>query len=52
MHVATSTVDKLLDYCFNTKEDGLRSINSVRSIYQLIDKNEKYSQIKTDKIDG
>lgn len=40
MHVATSTVDKLLDYCFHTPEDGLRSINSVRSILQLIEKNE------------
>ncbi|MEL7599885.1 MAG: glycosidase [Proteiniphilum sp.] len=40
MHVATSTVDKLLDYCLHTPEDGLRSINSVRSILQLIEKNE------------
>jgi len=51
MHVATSTVDKLLDYCFNTKEDGLRSANSVRSIFQLIEKNENYSQKKREKID-
>lgn len=51
MHVATSTVDKLLDYCFNTKEDGLRSANSVRSIIQLIEKNENYSQKKREKID-
>lgn len=49
MHVATSTVDKLLDYCFNTKEDGLRSANSVQSIFQLIKKNENYSQKKREK---
>lgn len=39
MHVAESTVDRLLDYCFNTPADGLRSIESVRNIYKLVDKN-------------
>jgi 4-O-beta-D-mannosyl-D-glucose phosphorylase len=42
MHVATSTVDKLLDYCFHTPEDGLCSTNSVRTILKLIKKNEKF----------
>lgn len=40
MHVATTTVDQLIDYCMNTPEDGLRSATSVRTINQLIDKNE------------
>ena len=25
MHVATSTVDRLVDYCLNTPSDGLRT---------------------------
>lgn len=39
MHVAESTVERLLDYCFNTPADGLRSIESVRNIYKLVEKN-------------
>ncbi|MGZ3778976.1 MAG: glycoside hydrolase family 130 protein, partial [Mucilaginibacter sp.] len=39
MHVATSTVDKLLDYLMNTPADGLRSASSVQSIYTIIRKN-------------
>lgn len=41
MHVATSTIDKLVDYCLNTPEDGLRSTNSVLSILRLIEKNKQ-----------
>ncbi len=41
MHVATSTIDKLVDYCMNTPEDGLRSQTSVESIKKMIDKNKK-----------
>ena len=40
MHVATSTVDQLLDYCLNTPEDELRSAASVKTINELIDKNQ------------
>ena len=39
MHVATSTVEQLVDYCLNTPEDKLRSAESVRKINELIDKN-------------
>lgn len=39
MHVATTTVDKLVDYCVNTPSDGLRSAASVQSINDLISKN-------------
>lgn len=35
LHVATSTVDKLVDYCLNTPEDGLYSKTSILSINQL-----------------
>lgn len=41
LHVAESTVERLLDYCFNTPSDGLRSIESVKAIYGLVDKNRK-----------
>jgi len=41
MHVATSTVDKLLDYVLNTPADGYRSATSVQSIKALIAKNKE-----------
>lgn len=41
MHVATSTIDKLVDYCMNTPVDGLRSETSVQNIMKLIEKNRK-----------
>ncbi len=39
MHVATSTIDQLVDYCINTAEDKLRSAASVQAINELIDNN-------------
>lgn len=39
MHVATSTVDRLIDYCMNTPEDGYRTAVSVETIKKLIAKN-------------
>lgn len=39
MHVATSTVDRLVDYCMNTAPDGLRTGASVEILNKLIDKN-------------
>jgi 4-O-beta-D-mannosyl-D-glucose phosphorylase len=41
MHVATSTVDRLLDYVLNSPADGYRSAVSVESIKELIAKNKK-----------
>jgi 4-O-beta-D-mannosyl-D-glucose phosphorylase len=41
MHVATSTIERLLDYCLNTPEDGLRSAESVKKINDMIDRNSK-----------
>jgi 4-O-beta-D-mannosyl-D-glucose phosphorylase len=38
-HVATSTVDQLLDYVLNTPEDGMRSKLCVEQRYRLIRKN-------------
>jgi 4-O-beta-D-mannosyl-D-glucose phosphorylase len=43
MHVATTTIEKLLDYCKNTAPDGYRSATSVETLKQLIDANKKLS---------
>jgi 4-O-beta-D-mannosyl-D-glucose phosphorylase len=39
LHVATSTIDRLLDYAINTPEDGLRSAASVQQRLELIRRN-------------
>lgn len=39
MHVATSTIDQLVDYCLNTPEDGLTTGESVKTLNRLIDAN-------------
>ena len=46
MHVVTSTIDKLVDYCKNTPEDPLRSAASVEQRSQLISNNLKYLKDK------
>lgn len=43
MHLATTTVERLLDYCTNTPEDGLRSAATVQTINNLIDKNNGFN---------
>ncbi len=42
MHVATTTIDKLIDYVFNTPEDPLRSVACVAQRCELIRKNLEY----------
>jgi len=44
MHVATTNVGKLLDYCFNTAVDNLTSAGSVKTLNLIIDKNIKLSK--------
>tara|TARA_R110000868_G_scaffold178979_1_gene418901 strand:- start:4602 stop:5777 length:1176 start_codon:yes stop_codon:yes gene_type:complete len=39
MHVATSTIEKLIDYCINSPEDTFTSSGSVQTIINLIEKN-------------
>ena len=39
LHVATSSVERLVDYCMNTPEDGLTTSASVETIKRLIAKN-------------
>jgi 4-O-beta-D-mannosyl-D-glucose phosphorylase len=43
MHVATSTIDKLVDYVINTPGDGLHSAASVTTLQQIIDNNKLYA---------
>ena len=42
MHVATTTVDRLVDYCLHTPADGLKTGDSVMAINDLIDRNLKF----------
>ena len=39
MHVAVSSVERLIDYCLHTPEDGLATAASVETIKRLIRKN-------------
>ena len=41
MHVATSSVERLVDYCMHTEPDGLRTGLTVERLNRLIDKNTK-----------
>ena len=41
LHVATSTVDRLVDYCLHTAPDGYRTGETVQRLNALIDKNLK-----------
>jgi len=48
MHVATSTVVKLVDYCLNTPADGYRTHTSVATLNKLITKNLQLMKNKKD----
>ena len=42
LHVAESTVDRLVDYCLHTEPDGLTTSESVRRLNRLIDANARF----------
>jgi 4-O-beta-D-mannosyl-D-glucose phosphorylase len=42
LHVATSTIEKLVDYVVNTPEDRFRSETTVSTIYKIIENNEGF----------
>ncbi len=42
LHVVSTTVDKMVDYCMNTPKDGLTTHTSVENICNLIDANKGY----------
>ncbi|MBO7547775.1 MAG: glycosidase [Bacteroidales bacterium] len=41
MHVATSSVERLVDYCLHTEPDGFTTGETVRRLNRLIDSNQK-----------
>ncbi|MFY7839788.1 MAG: glycosidase [Lacibacter sp.] len=47
MHVATTTIEKLLDYVKNTPADGFRSAETVNTLMKLIDKNQSEVLVRT-----
>lgn len=46
MHVATSTLDQLVDYVLKTPADGLRSATTVNTICRIIDGNKAFALVK------
>ena len=44
MHVAESTIERLVDYVMHTAADGYTSATSVQTLYKLIDKNKMVLQ--------
>ncbi len=42
MHVAVSSVDRLIDYCLNTPADRFRSAESVKTLNSIINRNREY----------
>jgi len=42
MHVATSTIDQLVDYVIHTPEDKFTSAATVKSIYKQVQQNQKF----------
>lgn len=42
MHVATSTIERLLDYVINTPEDGLTSSASASTVNKIAEDNLAY----------
>jgi 4-O-beta-D-mannosyl-D-glucose phosphorylase len=45
VHVAISSIDQLLDYVMNTAPDGFSSAETVRTLTELIDKNQAQSLV-------
>jgi 4-O-beta-D-mannosyl-D-glucose phosphorylase len=47
IHVAVSSIEKLMDYAMNTPADGFTSVQSVIQINLLIDRNQKMEKKQT-----
>lgn len=50
LHVATSTIARLVDYVTNSPADGFRSEETVNIINRMIDKNEAYLEKQDNKV--
>ena len=51
-HVATSSIEQLIDYVMNTPQDQLTSGSSVRTITSIIDKNKELEKAGKGKMNG
>ena len=52
MHVATSSIDRLLDYVLHTREDGYTSAASVQRLNELIGLNRSLERQGMDALRG
>ena len=52
LHVATSTLNQLLEYVVNTPADRFRSATSVETLIKLIEKNKQLTNIDSEREDG
>ncbi|MEP6584223.1 MAG: glycosidase [Ginsengibacter sp.] len=50
MHVATATIEKLLDYVINTPEDGFTSESSAKTILKIINNNKEFIEIQKETV--
>lgn len=48
MHVATSTIEKLVDYVKNNPEDGLRSELSVETLSSIVSRNKQIGKLSVE----
>ncbi len=46
LHVAVSSLEKLVDYCINTPPDGFRSATSLRTLQKMINYNKSFMKGK------
>jgi 4-O-beta-D-mannosyl-D-glucose phosphorylase len=46
LHIATTTLDQLLDYVRSTAPDGLSAAKSVSTLYRIIDNNKALMQLR------
>ena len=47
MHVATSSINQLIDYLINNPEDGFRSATTTETIIEIINKNKSFKKKQT-----
>jgi 4-O-beta-D-mannosyl-D-glucose phosphorylase len=52
LHVATSTIDQLVDYCMHTPQDGFRSLTTLNRLNELIDKNQRLNHSPANALSG
>jgi 4-O-beta-D-mannosyl-D-glucose phosphorylase len=52
LHVATSTIDQLVDYCMHIPQDGFRSLTTVNRLNELIDKNQRLNHSPANALSG